>query len=135
MKRTVFIMGSLLSVATCSGLAMAVHPAGLAFVSSTDEEYRFDTGALRGTLRSGGRSFGLSALIHVPSGIRLDGAQYGIFSHYRVFTTNQRYGHAAWDWPSQSRLLADGAVRVHWPADDDHPFELCAVYRWRTPNT
>ncbi|UCF14405.1 MAG: hypothetical protein JSW59_13410, partial [Phycisphaerales bacterium] len=119
MKHRVFIMGLLLSVAACSGLAMAAHPTGLAFVPTTDEEYHFDTGTLQGTLRSGGRSFGLSALIHVPSGIRLDGARYGIFSHYRVFTTNQRYGHAAWDWPSQSRLLANGAVRVHWPAGDD----------------
>lgn len=135
MKRRAFIMKLLLSVAAWLGPAIAAHPAGLAFVSTTDEEYRFDTGTLQGTLRSGGRSLGLSALIHVQSGIRLDGAQYGIFSHYRVFTTNQRYGHAAWDWPSQSRLLADGAVRVHWPAGDDHPFELSAVYRWRTPNT
>ena len=117
------------------GPTMAAHPAGLTFVPATDEEYRFDTGVLQGCLRAGGRSFGLSSLKHVPSGIRLDGASYGIFSHYRVFTTNQRYGHAAWDWPSQSTRLTDGAVRVLWPAGDDHPFELSAVYRWRSPNT
>ena len=108
---------------------------GLAFISSGNEQYRFDTGNLRGTLRGDGKSSGLSALLHVPSGTRLDGARHGIFSHYRVFTTNQRYGHAAWDWPSTSKILPDGALQVHWPAGEDHPFELTAVYRWSRADT
>jgi len=128
-------MRSFLFVAAWLGPAMAAHAAGLAFVPTTDEEYRFNTGVLQGSLRSGGGSFGLSSLVHVPSGIRLDGASYGIFSHYRVFTANQRYGHAAWDWPSQSTRLSDGAVQVRWPSGDDHPFELSAIYRWRGPET
>ncbi len=101
----------------------------LRFLSSGEEEYRFDTGTLSGTLRSGGKSFGLSSLVHVPSGTKLDGAAYGILSYYRVFAANQRYGHAAWDWPSTSKLLPDGAVQVDWPAGEDRPFELTAVYR------
>lgn len=124
----------LLSVAVCSGQAAAQSEA-LAFIQAEDGAYHFDTGTLQGTLRSGGKSTGLSSLTHVPSGIRLDGSGAGILSHYRVFTTNHRYGNAAWHWPSQATHLSDGAVQVHWPAGDGHPFELTVVYRWRTPVT
>ncbi len=110
------------------------RPSRLAFVSSGKEQYRFDTGLLRGTLRRGGKSRGLSSVTHVPSGTRLDGSS-GIFGHYRVFTTNKRYGHAAWDWPSTSKLTGDGAVQAHWPKAKDRPFELTAIYRWSGPAT
>lgn len=107
----------------------------LAFAATGEkEEYRFDTGMLRGTLRQGGKSRGLSSVTHVPSGTRLDGA-YGIFGHYRVFTTNRRYGPAAWGWPSTSKLLSDGAVQVNWPKATGRPFEMTAVYRWAAPDT
>ncbi len=109
------------------------QPSRLAFISSGKEEYRFDTGVLRGTLRRGGKSRGLSSVTHIPSGTRLD-ASMGILSHYRVFTTNKRYGHAAWDWPSTSKLTPDGAVQVYWPKAKDRPFELTAVYRWSAAN-
>ena len=107
----------------------------LAFsAGSKKEEYRFDTGVLRGTLRRGGASRGLSSLTHVPSGTRFDGS-LGILSHYRVFTKNKRYGPAAWGWPSTSKLLPDGAVQVNWPKAKDRPFQLTAVYRWAAPDT
>ena len=123
-------MGALLSQTTAE-----TPPSGTKFISSGKEEYRFDTGIIRGTLRNGGKSYGLSSLVHLPSGTGLNGARYGIFSHYRVFTTNKRYGPAAWDWPSTSRLLSDGAVQIDWPAGKDHPFELRAVYRWSGADT
>jgi len=109
-------------------------PGRLAFVSSGKEQYSFDTGVLRGTLRQGGRSRGLSAMTHIPSKTRLDGGS-GIFGHYRVFTTNKRYGPAAWGWPSTSKLTSDGTVEVHWPKAADRPFEMTAVYRWSAPDT
>jgi len=112
-----------------------IVPDALGFNCTGDEVYSFNTGVLQGTLRSGGKSKGLSLLTHVPSGIKLNEGGAGIFSHYRVFTTNQRYGHAAWDWPSQSTRLEDGAVQVHWPAGEDHPFELTVIYRWSASNT
>jgi hypothetical protein len=99
-----------------------------AFTPNDKGEYVFDTGVLRGKLRPDGKSLGLSSVIHVPSGIRLNGG-FGIFSFYRIFTTNKRYGHAAWDWPSVSKLLPDGGVQIVWPAGKDHPFEITAVYR------
>ena len=102
----------------------------LAFEPAGDEAYSFDTGSLRGTLRGEGRSIGLLSMEHVPTGTRLDGKRYGIFSHYRVFTANKRYGHGAWDWPSTSKRRSDGAVEVHWPAAEGRAFDMVAVYRW-----
>jgi hypothetical protein len=106
----------------------------LAFVANDKGEYTFDTGVLRGTLRPDGKSRGLASVIHVPSGARLDRSM-GLLSHYRVFTTNTRYGAGAWDWPSTARLLPDGAVQVTWSDAADRPFAMGALYRWKDPQT
>jgi hypothetical protein len=109
-------------------------PASLKFTESKDGGYEFDTGVLRGRLRGAGKDLGLTSTLHVSTGTILNG-EYGILSYYRVFTTNKRYGHAAWDWPSTSKLLPDGAVQVIWPETDDRPFELAAIYRFRDDST
>lgn len=111
-------------------------PARPAFTPAADGGFQFDTGALRGKLRPGGKARGLSSVVHVPTGLALDRGDkgYGLFSHYRVFTAGKRYGGGAWDWPSTARLTEDGAVEVRWPAADDRPFEMRAVYRWSAPN-
>lgn len=118
------------NTSTCanSGKKAESRSAKFAFTPNDKGEYIFDTGVLRGKLRPDGKSLGLSSVIHVPSGIRLNGG-FGIFSFYRIFTTNKRYGHAAWDWPSVSKLLPDGAVQIVWPEGKDHPFEITATYR------
>ncbi|MBM4027537.1 MAG: hypothetical protein FJ280_19340 [Planctomycetes bacterium] len=122
------------ATACLAGLAGGQEPSSnLAFVPNDKGEYTFDTGVLRGTLRAGGKSLGLSSVVHVPSGTRLDRSM-GLLSHYRVFTTGQRYGAGGWDWPSTARLLPDGAVQVTWPAAD-RPFEMGALYRWKDPQT
>ena len=100
------------------------------FTSNANGQYSFNTGVVRGKVGGEDKTIGLSSLVYVPSGIRLDGRS-GIFSYYRVFTTNKRYGHAAWDWPSESKLLPDGAVQILWPKGKDRPFEMTAVYRWK----
>lgn len=106
--------------------ALAFRPAGM--------EFRFDTGVLRGTLRSQGRSLGLTGVVDVASGKLLAGA-YGLVSHYRLLAAETRYGTAGWDWPSQAHLLPDGAVEVRWSADATHPFQMKATYRWATADT
>ena len=108
--------------------------AALAFTASSTNEFAFDTGVLKGKLRAGGKSRGLSSVVHLPTGVILDSSM-GLFGHYRVFSANQRYGTAAWDWPSDAKLRPDGSVEVRWPSADDRPFELRAVYRWSAPNT
>jgi len=100
-----------------------------AFTPDGKGGYTFDTGVLRGTLSAEGKSRGLSSVVHVPTGARLDRGA-GICSFYRVFTTNRRYGKSAWDWPGTSELQPDGAVRITWPAAEGRPFQLTAVYRW-----
>jgi len=114
----------------------ATQPARLTFVATPTGEFTFNTGVVRGKLRARGKSLGLSSLVHIPTGIMLDQGDggYGLFSHYRVFTANRRYGVGAWDWPSTARLRDDGAVEVHWTPAPDRPFDLKAVYRWVSPD-
>jgi hypothetical protein len=106
------------------------NPGRLEFTENQDGGYEFNTGIVSGRLREAGKDLGLTSAVHVPTGTKLNGA-YGILSYYRVFTTNKRYGTAAWGWPSTSKLLPDGAVRVTWPQGDDRPFEMTAIYRFR----
>ena len=132
----------LIPVMICTLGAAAVDPVdksfapardGLRFTSTSEGQYTFDTGVLRGEIHQGDRTLGLTSLVHVPSGTRLDGT-YGIFSYYRVFTRNKRYGHAAWEWPCASKLLPDGTVQIFWPADANRPIEMSATYRLSSPN-
>ena len=109
-------------------------PGKLAFTVKEEGGYEFDTGILRGGLREAGKGLGLTSAVHIPTGTTLNGA-YGILSYYRVFTTNKRYGTAAWSWPGTSKLLSDGAVQVTWPEGDDRPFEMVAIYRLRDNST
>ena len=85
--------------------------ASLAFWPAGKGLFEFDTGVLKGRLK-------------------LD-----VFSPYRVFETNKRYGNAARDWPTVTRLLADGAVEARWAPAAGHPVEMTAVYRWTAADT
>jgi hypothetical protein len=114
--------------ALAAALLARAQPEKLRFQPSGDE-FVFDTGLLKGKLRAGGRSLGLCSVVHVPSGAQISRSM-GLFGHYRVFSANRRYGDAAWNWPSQARLLPDGAVEVYWPAAEGRPLRLWAVYRW-----
>jgi len=126
------IVGCLLACALANSAGEEAKP--LAFKTGVGGEFTFDTGIVRGKLREGGASKGLSQVVHIPTGQRLDSSM-GLFSHYRVFTQGRRYGVGAWDWPSKARLETDRSVIVHWPATPDRPFEMSAHYRWTTPNT
>ncbi len=129
-----FIAAVLIGAMVCTLDAAAGSADKLRFTSTAEGQYVFDTGVLRGELRQAERTIGLTSLVHVPSATRLDGT-YGIFSYYRVFTTNKRYGHAAWEWPCASKLLPDGTVQIFWPADANRPIEMSATYRLSGPNT
>ena len=107
-------------------------PARLAFTAA-GQEYRFDTGVLRGTLRSGGKALGLRPVLEGAAGTPVAG-MLGLFSPYRLLTADARFGSAAWDWASRAQLLPDGAVQSHWLPDKEHPLEITAVYRWTAPN-
>ena len=93
-------------------LSRSSHPSSS---SVGTNEFGFDTGVLKGKVRSQGKSAGLSSVVYLPTGLRLD-SSLGLFSHYRVFTTNHRFGTAAWDWPSEASVESDGSLLVRWPS-------------------
>ncbi len=119
----------LLSICVASA---APNPA-LTFSPGISNGFTFNTGVLKGELHAQGKSRGLTSVVHIPSGLRLDRSM-GLFGHYRLLGANKRYGTAAWDWPSLATLRADGSVEVRWQAAAERPFELSAVYRWSAPN-
>ncbi len=131
---TLAVALSMLGMALAQAQVKQPTKAVLAFSASGTNEFAFDTGVLKGKLRAGGKSRGLSSVVHLPSGTTLDSSM-GLFGHYRVFSANKRYGTAAWDWPSEARLRPDGSVEVHWPSAEDRPFELRAFYRWAAQDT
>jgi hypothetical protein len=113
-------------------------PPDLAFKPADEKGfYTFDTGVLRGRVRLGGTSQGIVEMVHVPSGESLaaGGRLPGLFSYYRVFSGATRFGHAARDWPTVTKLLPDGALEVFWPAGEGHPLEMTAVHRFSRPDT
>ncbi|MBI2480537.1 MAG: hypothetical protein HYV60_18495 [Planctomycetia bacterium] len=110
------------------------EPRSLSFTAVGDRLFDFDTGVVRGQLRANGKYQGISSLIDVETGKELTRSA-GIFSYYRVLSTDRRWGDAARDWPMTATLLPEGAVRIDWPAADDHPFEMTATYRWISPTT
>ncbi|HJN11603.1 MAG: hypothetical protein QGG09_16080 [Pirellulaceae bacterium] len=114
--------------------AALADPPRLAFTRTGEGLFEFDTSELKGRLKLDGKYQGIYPLIDVATGKQLVNPP-GIFSFYRVFSTNRRYGDAARDWPTIPKLLPDGAVQVHWPPADEHPIEMTAVYRWRAADT
>ena len=107
--------------------------ADLRFVEA-GAEYRFDTGALRGVLRSGGRSRGIGPVTDSATGVTLANGSLSLLGPYRLLDAENRYLPDAREWPSSARLLPDGAVEVHWAADAQHPFDLKVLYRWAATN-
>ena len=105
----------------------------LAFTAA-GKEFTFDTGAIRGVLHGGGQSKGLIPAFDVASGTAIT-KSLGLFSHYRLLDDTNRYGKAGWDWASTATLTGDGAVAVQWKADDRHPLDMSAEYRWASPDT
>ncbi len=125
----------ILSLALAGMVLTGTRAADLRFHPAGDGSFQFDTGILRGKLRAGGKSLGLTAVVHVRSGTTLSQGS-GLMTHYRLFSANHRYGQeGAFSLPSDASLRDDGAVDVHWPAAADRPFELWAQYRWTAPAT
>ena len=128
---------ALLTIAVLLTNLAVAESADLAFKAAGEGTYEFNTGTLKGKVRLGGRSQGMTELVDVASGtpIAHGGNLPGVFSYYRLFTTDKRYGHAARDWPTVSRVLADGSLEVRFTPPEEVPFKMTAVYRWKTPDT
>jgi hypothetical protein len=127
-----------LTIVLLATVQAAGAPADLAFRTAEEEGfYAFDTGVLRGKVRLGGKSQGITEVVHVPSGVAVaaGGRLPGLVSYYRIFKTNTRYGSAARDWPTETKVLPDGALEAFWSAAEGHPLEITAVHRFRRPDT
>ena len=125
MKR--HVIGCMFSLFVCAASA------DLRF-GQVGNEYSFDTGALRGVLRSGGRSRGIGPVTDVATGVTFGSGTLGLLGPYRLLDAETRYLPDAREWASTARLLHDGAVEVRWTADAQHPFDLQIVYRWAATN-
>jgi AcrR family transcriptional regulator len=121
------VIGCLLGLLACAACA------DLRFTQA-GAEYRFDTGALRGTLRAGGRSRGIGPVTDAATGFTFANGTLGLLGPYRLLDAERRYLPDAREWASSARLLPDGAVEVRWTADAQHPFDLQIVYRWAASN-
>jgi hypothetical protein len=121
---------SLLAVVLLAATPVFAEPPRLAFKPAGAGLYDFDTGVFQGRLKADGKYQGIYPMVDADSRMELVHPP-GIFSLYRVFTTNKRYGETVRDWPTKTRLLADGAVEVLWPAAAEHPLEIAGVYRWK----
>ena len=133
MKRV--LLRVLLLIAASSTCAAAAPP-NLAFRPAGEGYFEFDTGTVKGKIRLDGRSQGIASLVDVASGVDVahGGGLPGVFSFYRIFSTDTRYGDAARNWPTVSKVLPDGALQVRFPPAADHPLVLTAVYRWTAPD-
>jgi len=128
---------SIMTLCWVVGLAAAAAWAQspLAFRPVEEGYCQFDTGTLRGKVRLDGKSQGVCSLVYVPAAMELAKVP-GLFSYYRVFSTGNRYGKAARDWPLTTKVLEDGALEIAFaPAADEHPLEMKGVMRWAAPDT
>lgn len=138
MNRVVSLIALLVVASSLWGVTVTAgaESPNLAFRPAGDGYFEFDTGTVKGKIRLDGRSQGIASLVDVESGVDVahGGNLPGIFSFYRIFSTDTRYGHAARDWPTVSKILPDGALEVRFPPAEDHPLEMTAIYRWTAPD-
>ena len=138
-SRRSFLAGAigLPALALLNGMAEAgedsAAPVRLRFVVA-DGGFGFDTGFLRGRLCGDGRALGLAPLAVSASGIEL-ARPPGLLSIYRLLDRSHRYLPDGRDWACRTRLSDDGAAEVAWAADEAHPFDMTATYRWSGPGT
>ena len=130
MRTTVAAMWMLSVAATAMGQDLKFKTGGEGLLT-------FDTGVVRGKLAAGPQSQGLTSLVDVKTGKELaHGSQeYGIFSVYRLLYTDGRWGHAGWEMPKEAKLTTDDAAQITWPAKDEHPVAMTAIYRWTAADT
>ncbi|MCX8156868.1 MAG: hypothetical protein N3J91_10545 [Verrucomicrobiae bacterium] len=113
-------------------LSAALASGAPAFQASTNG-FAFDTGFWRGQLQANGKTFGLVPVQDTNN--RTLARSMGWLAVYRVFSDGRRYGGGGWDWPHESRLQADGSVKVFCPAEAERPFDFTGRYLWRDART
>lgn len=127
------VLAALLMVISAAEWAGA-QPATGSFAPASNGIFLFDTGELRGQLRTDQLAFGLHNVENAATGKKLSGS-YGLMNVYRVFSDGRRYGSGGWEWSSRAIRREDGTVLIECAAEDTRPFQLSGVYRWSGPAT
>ncbi len=125
-----------LCVSAITVLSWLVQPANadeLKFKPEGEGQFSFDTGVIHGSLSGDGKRNGIISLVHAKTGEQLAHG-VGLLNLYRLFSSSDRYGDAARNWPVSARLLEDGAVDVTYPSANEHPFKIRTVYRLSSVN-
>ncbi|MEW6235766.1 MAG: hypothetical protein AB1656_10305 [Candidatus Omnitrophota bacterium] len=114
---------------------LAAGASDLAFHAVDNGFFEFDTGALKGKLRADASSQGVVSIVDASSGVELayGGDNPGIFSLYRVLSTNKRWGEDARARQKLAKPLDDGRAHIYWPPDENNPYEMSAIYGWKAP--
>jgi len=109
----------------------------LSFKPAPPDGFTFDTGKLSGRLLVAEKGAGIVSMVDQASGTQLTRghANYGILSHYRMLSPKKRWGEVIWEHRKSAAVQADGSLRIDWPAREDCPAELSAVYQWVSPDT
>jgi len=110
--------------------------ADLSFHAVGDGVFSFDTGVVNGTFQANDAGQGLTRLIHTKTGVEFVGEGWpGLLGFYRLLAVNRRWGDRGSTWPKRATVLPNGGLQIVWPAHDEHPFELTAMFRWVAPDT
>ncbi len=135
-RNTICTGGVFLLACVRAGVPMAAG-ADLAFRPGVDGKFTFDTGPVRGHLTANATGQGLCSLVDAAGGRELTKGSniYGLFSFYRLLGADQRWGEYAWAFPKTAEPMADGGVRIAWPAKPEHPFDMKGTFRWVAPDT
>ena len=116
---------------------LSVQSADLGFQSAGNGVYSFDTGIVKGKMQAEDGMQGIFTLVDVKTGLEFAYGKDnpGLFSYYRMFSTNKRYGEAMRDWPRSAKLLPGGALQIIWQALPEHPVEIKATLQWNNAET
>lgn len=109
----------------------------LGFKPAGEGQYAFDTGRYRGIMLANEAWEGIATCVDARTGRDITGndPRLGIFHLYRLLATDKRYGENIWAMPKSVELGKRGELRLKWAPAPDRPFEIYAVYEWKTPDT
>lgn len=94
----------------------------------------FDTGVVKGAIVKDGTGEALRPISFVDPDVPIDD-NHGLLMPYRFLTPQRRYGFGAWEWERTGKILESGAAEFRWLGTSDRPFNLSAIYDWKTDDT
>jgi hypothetical protein len=94
-----------------------------------NKEYILESPLLSGKIDASGSVCGITPLVYRETGMAL-ASPYGLFSYYRIFSTNHRYVESMRALPAETELHGRDCLEVRWQAAEGRPYVLRGIYRW-----